>query len=62
MPIPARVPEQVSSSVPERRSFLSGTASDPNDFVCPVHGTLRSWQGHVDCYIHCGEDQVSGDA
>ena len=33
MPTPARVPEQVSASVPERRSFLRGTASDPNDFV-----------------------------
>ena len=33
MPIPARVPEQVSASVPERRSFLRRTASDPNDFV-----------------------------
>jgi hypothetical protein len=60
MPIPARVPEQVSASVPERRSSLRGT--DPNDFVCPVHGTHRNWQGHVDCYIHCGEDQVSRDA
>jgi hypothetical protein len=33
MPIPVRVPEQVSASVPERRSYLRGTASDPNDFV-----------------------------
>jgi hypothetical protein len=33
MPIPARVPEQVSASVPERRSFLRRTALDPNDFV-----------------------------
>jgi hypothetical protein len=33
MSTPARVPEQVSASVPERRSFLRGTASDPNDFV-----------------------------
>jgi hypothetical protein len=29
----ARVPEQVSASVPERLSFLRGTTSDPNDFV-----------------------------
>jgi hypothetical protein len=33
MSTPTRVPEQVSASVPERRSFLRGTASDPNDFV-----------------------------
>jgi hypothetical protein len=33
MSTPARVPEQVSSSVPERRSFLRGKASDPNDSV-----------------------------
>ena len=33
MSIPARVPEQVSASVSERRSFLRGTASYPNDFV-----------------------------
>ena len=33
MSTPARVPEQVSASVPERRSFLRRTASDPNDFV-----------------------------
>src|SRR5271156_4119456 len=52
MSTPARVPEQVSASVPERRSFLRGTASGPNDFC----------EGHVDCYIHCREDQVSRDA
>ena len=33
MSTPARVLEQVSSSAPDRRSFLRGTASDPNDFV-----------------------------
>jgi hypothetical protein len=33
MSTPTRVPEQVSASVPERRSFLRGMASDPNDFV-----------------------------
>lgn len=33
MSTPARVPEQVSSSAPDRRSFLRRTASDPNDFV-----------------------------
>ena len=29
----ARVPEQVSASVPESRLFVRRTASDPNDFV-----------------------------
>jgi hypothetical protein len=33
MSTPARVPEQVSASVSEGRSFLRGTASYPNDFV-----------------------------
>ena len=33
MSTPARVPEQVSASAPETRSFLRGTASDPKDFV-----------------------------
>ena len=33
MSIPARVSEQVSALVPQRRSFLRGTVSDPNDFV-----------------------------
>jgi len=33
MSTPARIPEQVSSSAPDRRSFLRGTASDPNDLV-----------------------------
>jgi hypothetical protein len=33
MSIPARVPEQVSASVSERRSFVWRTASYPNDFV-----------------------------
>jgi hypothetical protein len=33
MSTPAHVPEQVSASVSERRSFCRGTASSPNDFV-----------------------------
>jgi hypothetical protein len=33
MPTPARVPEQVSASMSERRSFLWRAASDLNDFV-----------------------------
>jgi hypothetical protein len=33
MSTPACLPEQVSASVPERRSFLRGMASDPNDFA-----------------------------
>jgi hypothetical protein len=33
MSTPARVPEQLSASVSERRSFLRGTASYPNDFL-----------------------------
>jgi hypothetical protein len=35
MSIPARIPEQVSASVPARRSVLRGTASDPNGFPRP---------------------------
>jgi hypothetical protein len=33
MSTPVRVSEQVSSSAPERRSFLRATASDPHDFM-----------------------------
>jgi hypothetical protein len=51
MSTPARVPEQVSASVSERRSFLRWTASYSNDFV----------KG-MSIAIHCREDQVSRDA
>jgi hypothetical protein len=51
MSTPASVPEQLSASVSERRSFLRWTASYSNDFV----------KG-MSIAIHCREDQVSRDA
>jgi hypothetical protein len=42
MSTPARLLEQVSASVPERRSFLRGTASDPNDFVQGMSMTIST--------------------
>jgi hypothetical protein len=45
MPTPARVPEQVSTSVPRPESFFRDAASDPNDFVKGVSIAISTAEG-----------------